>query len=900
MNNLYRKVFLLISIFFFIISPFLSAAQNDTIKAPADNDMENLKEQVVQLIEFYEYTLNTIGNSKTSAKEKEIIINQSYTKLFVDEEVQIEDDLDENRVLILNKDVQAYLKDIDFFFKNVKFTNNIEQINPQFNEENQMFFIVTLNRNLNGITITNDTINNNKIRFIEINYNDLDRDLRIASIYTTKLDEREELRSWWSNLPATWKEVFGSQIIIKDTLRLSDVAIICDSSIIIEIDSFLIKEIDTLLVYGTDTLFINEFDTLPAKINDTIPYSIEYIDINLKRISNKGEINIENNHNIYDLTPLSQLSNLKRLNCSNTSISNLSPIRNLSRLESLECSKTLITTIFPLKYCINLRKLIIDNTRIHDLGPVASFTQLEILHFNNTTIFDLESVSALENLKDFRFENTLIGNLGHLSGLINLELVNCSKTRITDIEPLASLTKLERLYCEDNRVSDLSPLKNLKNLQNLYFDNSSIESLSPLDSLPCLKNIYCDNTRISDKEANQFMERNPNILVIYESEALIHWWNDLPVDWQMVFSNYIDLSSEPTKEQLHLVANLSRIDISHNGRINSLHPLIKLKTLKELYMSKTMINNLKPLSDHIDLKVINGEGTKIKDLTPLKDLIELEMLNISNTKVSDLEPLKELNNLQILYIENTKVRQIMPLKNLKGIKTIYCNDSEVDLQEVLNFNKFNPECLVVFRSAFLDSWWKNLPAGWKEVFSSYVNTDDPPTIEQLHKITNLTEIDINNNKKIKTLVPLKELKRINTIDFSGTQINNLDPIQELTQLEHLEFSDNPVQNLDPVKDMTNLKHLEFKNTPVENLKPLYYLTKLEILNCAGTQIKDLKYLEYLNNLRVISFYNTKVKNLKPIGKLNKLETIECYNTRIPQKKIQKFKEIHPRCEVVFY
>jgi len=140
--------------------------------------MENLKEQVSQLIDFLEFSVNILGDENTPASQKETIIYESYSKVFADENVQVEDDLDDKRDVIINKDVQAYLKDIDFFFKGVSFEFNIENIEPQYNDNNQLFFLVTLNRKIDGTTIKNDTLKNNLIRYIEVNYDKLENDLR--------------------------------------------------------------------------------------------------------------------------------------------------------------------------------------------------------------------------------------------------------------------------------------------------------------------------------------------------------------------------------------------------------------------------------------------------------------------------------------------------------------------------------------------------------------------------------------------------------------------------------------------------------------------------------------------------------------------------------------------------
>ena len=89
--------------------------------ALSEEDIAAYKKQAAQMVSFMEFAFNTLGSSKSEYKDKDIIINQSFLKFFKDAKVQIEDDLVEQRDVVTNKDVQAYLKDIDFFFNEVVF-----------------------------------------------------------------------------------------------------------------------------------------------------------------------------------------------------------------------------------------------------------------------------------------------------------------------------------------------------------------------------------------------------------------------------------------------------------------------------------------------------------------------------------------------------------------------------------------------------------------------------------------------------------------------------------------------------------------------------------------------------------------------------------------------------------
>src|SRR5882757_5796235 len=76
------------------------------------NPVEDEK-KVRDLVAFFQFMLNTLGSKQTSARDKDILITESYSKIFFDNKVQIEDDLDMDRKVITNKDVTAYLKDVD-------------------------------------------------------------------------------------------------------------------------------------------------------------------------------------------------------------------------------------------------------------------------------------------------------------------------------------------------------------------------------------------------------------------------------------------------------------------------------------------------------------------------------------------------------------------------------------------------------------------------------------------------------------------------------------------------------------------------------------------------------------------------------------------------------------------
>jgi Leucine-rich repeat (LRR) protein len=856
----------------------LSLIGNENKELFNKDDIETYKKQASQLLNFLEYTLNTLGSAKSTQKEKEIIINESFLKIFVDEKVQVEDDLDENRTVPTNKDIQAYLQDIDFFFKKAQFKFTIEKVSHQISEKNSLFFKFQLNRNLKAELINGDTIDTNQIRFVEINFDDNKQDLKIASIYTTKLNEKEELQHWWNTTSKEWKKVLGNNRMLNDSVKLSDVFSYTDSLFVKAFDTTLIVEIDTFLAFDKDTIFINEYDTVSTTLYDTTYFTSESIYNHLKEIIEIQSLEVPDSLNIFNLDPISKLSQLRSLRIANLPIKSLMPLRNLTTLENLECQFTLISSLEPLKYTTNLKSLNIDGNTIYDITPLSRFLMLERLYFSNTLVENIQVLSSLENLQDLRFINTDVNNIDPLKNLLNLIILNFSSTKIKSVDALSGLEKLKILVADDTHIHNLSPLENNKNLIK----------------------IYCDHTNIMAEEANRYMRINPNCLVIYDTDQLLNWWAQLSNVWKNTFKKYRKLDATPSKEQLHDLVKLKTIDISNQPSINSLEPLRKFIYLEQLKCNKTRIKSLEPLCYLIALNYLDCSNTEVEKLEFIQNLTNLEYLYLSKSRINSIHYLQKHKYLKELKIENTQVTSLKALSKLTMLQKIYADNTRVSLKEVLKFKEKNNQCLVLFRSSELNHWWKDLNESWRKVFRQSIQVNKSSlSNEELHKISYLSKINLNNQTQLRNLSPLTVLGNLKELRFTGTQISQLIPLRKIQSLELIECGNNPINDLIAIINLPNLKYLDISNIPVKNFKQIRNIKKLETLICPGTKIRNLKYIENLTNLKHLEIYNTKVRNLTPIENL-KLKHLKCYNTKINTKKVNKFKVSHIDCEVIFY
>lgn len=786
--------------------------------------IEGFRTQCSALVKFFEGTLNFLADKKNPVKEKEIIINDSYLKFFTDEKVQVEDDLDEKRLVPLYKDIQSYLSDVDFFFRGAGFLYTVQDVSVMKNDIGQTYFKVTANRSLKGITVNNDSVNSNKVRYFEINYDDSKQELKIASIYTTKMNERDDMRNWWNALPAAWKTIFGKDLQLDANIHLEQVS------------SF------------NDTL---------AMVNGTlVPIDAGRFYSLILQIIMKKQIDISGNAGLNDLEPLAKLSSLKTVSIANTPVSDLMPLRNLNQLEELDISGTNVVSLEPLRYSNHLRSLKIKKTPVTTLDVLSGLTALEILDFSNTGIDSIQPLAGLTMMKDLRF----------------------SDTRVSDIQALSGLTNLEVLYVTHTPVANIDALKNMNLLSLVFFDNTGVRSLDVFEHIPGVKKIYCDNTKIDPDQALKFMLKHPGIDLVFESDTLAKWWGSMQGDWKKVFNLYRKLDNSPSAEQLHHLITLDSLDISGRMSITSLDPVSKLT----------------------QLRILECANTSVTSLEPVKDLFELTKINATNTKIPSVQPLSKLTRLSILILDHTSVSDISPLTSLKNLTFIYADNTGLTLAKANEFMDENPHCLVISQTYENTQWWNELSKAWKDDLLHYFGLTGSPDKVQLQKIAGTEKLVISEDPGIISLQPVVNLSRLKELEISDTRVSSLEPLTRMTQLQVLRFPKNPVTELNPLTPLSNLRELDFSNTQVEDLMPIQNLSFIETLKFGGTPVKNLKYLQNLRNLKVLEFYNTKISNLDILETMTGLKSLKIFNTRISEKRVARFKQTHPGCEVVFY
>ena len=899
---MYRTRFTLIVRWLFLLIPFTFLGQEKSDLT--SEELENYSEQARQMVDYLEGTLNFLGDPTQTTSDKDIIINSSFLKMFQSEETQIEDDLDPNREMAMNKDVQAYLKDIVFFYKRVTFGFEVNGIDQLVNEKGQVYFKVTMNRHLDGITVEGDSISNNQLRYMEINLDQVQKDLKIASLYTTKPDRSAELRRWWETMPESWKKVFGDSIFfyqpkypemtdaptVFDTIALWEVLSFGDSSFVygrwrqdIRLDSLVAFEGDTV-AYGSagkDTLLTGELliDTTLhyVKVYDTVPVEMAIIQKHLNKIVNMSSLDVSGNQDLMTLAPVNELTELVSIDFSGTPISDLTPLRNLNKLEVIHCSNTRVNSLEPLRFASRIRELDCSHTPVADVTVLGNLRNLNSLNIGYTKTREITSLGSLGELTQLSIAGLDINDLNALEQLPRLSDLNLSASKVTSLTSVGMIHSLQSLNISECYVTRLDPLKDLENLTVLQANSSRISNLEPLSGNTSLKFVYCDNTNINASIAAAFMGKNPGCLVIYNTAALRQWWDELPPVYQQLIREKMGLGTEVSTEQLHEIINQTRVDFTGRKDITTIEPLQMLHRLE----------------------VVILENSGVTDLTPLAGLNNLKMLNINQTGVKSFEPLIGLNNLEEVRCEHTDINDLMPLSGNANLQTVFCDHTGVGSSNVVPFRKTLPQCLVVYQTDQLKTWWNGLSSTWQNVFIEQANLDAFDGIH-LQQLVNLTKVVVTDQDEIDNLKPMDKFLYLEVLTINNTRVDDISPLIHLGYLNELNLPNNPISRLDSIAEILSLRTLNLENTPFEDLEAVGRLSWLETLNIAGTMVRNLKDLSDMQSLEYLYINNTSVKNFKGVEELPNLKEIKCYRTSISSKTIDKFREERPEVNLDYY
>ena len=777
--------------FLLSLSFFITQAQEAADSARYD--------EVRSLVNFYEYMLNSIGSARTSARDKEVIITESYKKVFKDQFVQIEDDLILDRKVITNKDVSSYLLDVDFFFKEIKFDFSNVKIDRVETEGDSFYFLVSFESAQEGVTIEGENQINSKQRFIEINLNENSNDLKIVSVYSTKVSREKELQLWWESLSYEWITIMNQQIVFEsvngDALKR-------------------MAAIDTLILSG------NQF--------------------------------------ILDLEPLSALRDLKVLDISHTKISDLSPLRYARNLKSLNASNTAVDDVTVFQYFDQLQELDLSQTNIKDISGLERLTALKDLNLSNNQMTDFTPIKKLQSLKQINISNTNFDDPTLLSASTALEQADLSRTAVDHLFVFQSLPAVRQLDLTETQIANLNGLEKHPALTELTINQTKVTSLAPLNEVKQLKKIYADLSGVTDPVASAFMAKHPNGVVGTNDQQLTQCGIELGTNWKATFQQIMG-KTDPTKEDLAKLMIIDSLNLA-NKKLFIEKPLSKFKRLRYLNISHNDFVTLDFAKEMPDLEYLICTDVPIESTAALANNKNLKQLVLNKSKLKDLKSLNLLPKLERLDVENTSIKETQVIEHLSispQTVVIYQSDSLLAW-----WNNLSPTWQKTFNLKTSGTYELHQLIEQQEIeitnakvqslgpLQAFINLKTV-TLDRL-QLASINELFVHKglrsltytNGPLITLEGIEELRELQSLNISNTAIEDLKDLYFLSSLKSLNCSRTGLKSMKGIEKLVDLQSLDISNTRIWRLDRLEAMRRIQTLICNNTRISQSKIDEF--------------------------------------------------------
>jgi Leucine-rich repeat (LRR) protein len=756
------------------------------------------EERVKGIITFLQYVLNTLGSSSTPSRDKDVLITESFAKIFRDEKVQIEDDLDDERMVITNKDVVAYLKDVDFFFQDAKFEFNVDEIKSSSLSNGDLFYKVTLRRILTGTTADGRKVNSNIPRFVEINYDPDAQDLKIVSIYTNEFDEKAALTEWWSTLSDEWQQIFRRRLNLKDSVGINDI----------------------------------------------------------KNITAIEELDLGSNRYILDVEPLTQLPALKLLNLSATNITDLTPIRNLTGLVELNLQNTKVADLSSLRYASKLARLNISYTMVRDIAMMEKLQSLQNLEMGGVGVMDFTPLQHLTALTNLDISSTQLSTLKEIKLPPTLTALNLRGTPVKELTGIEVLSNLESLEIDSTRIRDLSPLASLAKLSVLQANYTFVDDLSPLEKLQSLERVYCDQTSITRDKADAFIAARPDVLVIFNSKDLRVWWDGLDKVWKSLLSKTAGVRDNPSNEELAVVTSLDSINVANSSVVN-LQPLKKLLKLKYIHAANTAVTDLTPFSSHRDLEYIDISNTAVNDVSVIGKFSKLKTLKMNRIGGASLVAISGLKDLKVVYADDNALDDIAARQFLESNPATLLIYKTKRLRTW--WESLSPDWKEVMAST---GDTLSTPENLHRMVEAETLTVRDASVNEMNSLGEFVRLKSLkfSGTAINEIVPVENLtETITTLHITNSPLQDLSPVSKFRFLQDLDISSTPADELKPLASLAALKKLNCAGTQVKKLDPLESLSELEYLDCSNTRVTNLEPIFDLP-LKQLKCFNTKISS----------------------------------------
>lgn len=386
------------------------------------------------------------------------------------------------------------------------------------------------------------------------------------------------------------------------------------------------------------------------------------------------EILVLRNNLIEDLSPLSGLNKLKRLDLSGNRIAGLK--KNLVDVSSINTGKSSVSALTHLN---------LSGNKLRGLSGINYFSNLLNLNVSKNSLIDLQGLSSLKKLLTLNASENQLGFVESYQDAnrnkkydLGEPFNDVSGNGIRDSDPLSeihSLTSLTYLQLNGNLISKIDSMLSLPSLKVLLLSGNQIARIEGLSSFSALEKLSLNDNFISDISG------------------------------------------------IGKLKNLNFLSMSEN-RLCDLRELSQLTKLNELHLQYNHVKNGKVLSSLKNLVSLHMSNNLVQDLSFIKDLESIQRVNLRRNSMGRENELGQ--TIYDLGLRNTSISvEDQKDKNpdlVSLVETLYSSSSaNLRFGDFLGLNNYQRFIDFINTTAFEESLKNDFYRKWN--FSLLNNRD---------------------------------------------------------------------------------------------------------------------------------------------------------------------------------
>lgn len=371
-------------------------------------------------------------------------------------------------------------------------------------------------------------------------------------------------------------------------------------------------------------------------------------------------------HDLKDLSPLSELRSLKKLDLSGTGKVTYTPSVKIpaeplnlgvfASLEELYLDQIEAEVVFDQLpelahlHTVDIRGGYFDNlSDLNDL-PIKSLRLEDLSHLER------DKLPSLQKLETLRLENVAVDTLEidspFLKRLQLKEVPMLRKIEFSTKEPL------EHFIVHQTGIETMSTLSNFRNLVEISIvGNQNLRRIDGIHNLPKLSRLEIINNNNTREIGSVYALPGLHTMIISgnQIETL-----ELAEQLDSVTELILSRNNISNMSFLELFPNLERIDLSQN-------PIKNLRGIENL-------DSLESIS------VQNSKGEGLMSIKGLNRLPSLREINLKGNSIISANGLANFKTLEVIILSYNFIQDISKLSVLSGVKYLDLLENEIDQQ----------------------------------------------------------------------------------------------------------------------------------------------------------------------------------------------------------------------------